>query len=160
MKNKKLAIFFLLPLVIFIWGMFLFKLFKAFYPVSTPVETAMIKSVPELDREIMPDTFSIQGKYRDPFLGTISTNQHLSVTNAGGSARKVVKIDEKINWPSVAYKGLIKNQKSHKQLAMIFINGKNNLMNSEDEREGLILKSITRDSVEVVFQNRKKWIKK
>ncbi len=158
MKDKKVMIYFLLPLVIFIWGSFLVRLFKGFYPdVGTKIISGV--NVPaKMKENNLPDTFSIIANYRDPFLGKSVSMNSGKVVRAIPVVKKAPEV--KIPWPLIAYKGMMKNAKANKKLAVVSISGKSNLMNSGDLINGIALENIEKDSIEVAFQNETKWVKK
>ena len=65
-----------------------------------------------------------------------------------------------MKWPSLAYGGMIKNQKSDKSLAMIKVQGKDKLMKEGDVIGKLQIEKIYADSIKVSYDNHKKTISK
>ena len=104
------------------------------------------------------DTFSISANYRDPFLGRmISVNANSIQKN---ETPKVEKVIQQIKWPTIIYNGMIKNQKSKKELALVQIGGKDNIMKAGETAEGIKIQKIYKDSIEVVFEKEKKAVRK
>jgi len=105
------------------------------------------------------DTFSIVANYRDPFLGKmISINK--PVFNSLTKIAKTQKTIQSVQWPLIVYNGMIKNQKSNKQVVMVQINGQSNLMREKEIFAGIELMKIYKDSIEVGYQKQMKIIKK
>ncbi|MFY9310325.1 MAG: hypothetical protein WAQ28_14870 [Bacteroidia bacterium] len=168
MKNKKLT-YILIPLVAGLWGTILYKIFHTVnnknndFVINANILTGSMKS------ESAIDTFTINPDYNDPFLGkgikkpVPSGDQIPAVVNT-----TQVKKPEKqapaqpalANWPGIIYNGIVKNQKSNKQLAMIQVNGQASIMQEGDVTMDLKLLHITKDSIELMFQNEKKIFKK
>lgn len=166
MKNKKL-LYLLLPLTIGLWGVIIFKIVNSASGIEG-VENQDKIVFQKSDGLTMPDTFSIICNYPDPFLGKTTPKQYRSPANSVTSAAKakdVVKEKKKaaittLVWPEVVYKGIIKNQKSNKQLALLQINGKSNAMKMGESYENIELIRIFKDSIEVKFGKEKKYVKK
>lgn len=158
MKNKK-ATYILLSIVAAIWGIIVYKIFSTVgskesiqqenisYSSMLPVKTAI-------------DTFSIIANYRDPFLGkmTLSPSEN---DKPKTSVKKIEKpAPEPLKWPSIVYRGMIKNQKTGKQLYLLTIDKQDNMMKPGEMISDIELKRVYRDSVEVVFKKEKRTIKK
>lgn len=157
MKNKKL-LYVLIPGTLFVWGMIIFKVFNTVHTeANTVVQHAELITA---DDEIKCDTFSIHPVYRDPFLGKKNK------MNDPGSVQTATKITKpKIApvitaWPKIVYSGIIKNQKSNKQLALLQINGQSNMMKVGEEAYGVQLLKVFKDSIEVEFLKEKKFVSK
>src|ERR1051325_867816 len=157
MRNKK-ALYVLLPVVILIWGIIIYKFYKAFnsdeeiqqnnfsFSSLSPVKTTV-------------DTFSILADYRDPFLGKIAATP--SSSDKPKNQTKVEKSKpEPIVWPAIIYKGMIKNQKTGKQLYLVTINNQDNMMKPGDVFAEVELKKTFKDSIIVLYRKETKTIKK
>ncbi len=81
-------------------------------------------------------------------------------TNSTTPAIKAEKATTIINWPSLSFGGIIKNQKSGKQLAIVKINGQENIMREGDTIEGILLLKVSMDYIEVSFEKEKKIVSK
>ena len=150
----------LLPLVALIWGIIFFRIFSSF---NEPIIDNQFHDVEVKTNETLaPDTFHILADYRDPFLGNVISTNESSQKNT--EVKKIVTVPKPIvqavKWPSVVYGGIIKNQKSQKQLVMMQVGGQDNLMRQGDEKGGVQLVKIYKDSIEVSFQKEKKIIRK
>ena len=158
MKNKK-AIYILLPLVAIIWGIIIYKVFSAIGSKAIePSDNFSYSSMLPVKTSI--DTFSIIANYRDPFLGKMMV--HSSENDQ--PAKPVIKIEKPkpvpAQWPSIAYHGMIKNQKTGKQLYLVKINNTDNMMKRGEIISDVELKETYKDSIEVVFKKEKRMIRK
>lgn len=158
MKNKKL-LYILIPGTLFVWGMIIYKIFNTVHTEeNTVVQHAELITAND---EIKCDTFSIHPVYRDPFLGKKNkindpgTGQAVKLTVVKPTIVPVVTV-----WPKIVYSGIIKNQKSNKQLALLQINGQSNMMKVGEEAYGVQLLKVFKDSIEVGFLKEKKFVSK
>ncbi len=167
MKNKKLT-YVLIPLVLLVWGTIIYKIVKV--ANNDDDSSKMYKStfMENEGNELLSDTFSIHPNYRDPFIskrtkGATSPENsiHSPATPNSNEINKSIALPSSSGrWPAIVYSGLIKNQKSNKQLALIQIDGKANIMKTGDIMEQIELTKIFRDSIEVKFYKEKKIIKR
>ncbi len=160
MKSKK-GVYFLLVVVLAIWGSVIYKLFFQNkggddYVMNRPV------FVPEqIDLTSLNDTFFIHPNYRDPFLGK-GIEKHIK-TSASVSVIKPLEkptVVSTLKWPAVAFHGLIRNQKSNKQIALVQIEGHTYNMTPGDIQSGIELKRCFKDSVQLLFNMEKRTVKK
>ncbi len=106
---------------------------------------------PEVDRsfvleQIKPkDTFSIKADYRDPFLGTIHIKKKRT-------KNKITKTSPKIQFPSIAYTGLITDQQNKQHVFFVTINNTQYLMQSKSEKDGVTLLTGSKSSIKVRYK--------
>ncbi|MES2141095.1 MAG: hypothetical protein V4511_15420 [Bacteroidota bacterium] len=164
MKNKKL-LYILIPVVLLVWGVIIYRIFNV---VNGSNSNEVLKSViiENVNNENLIDTFSIHPNYRDPFISkrakkTTSENKVVSAITKPDIIKKVTNTVPVSNkWPNIVYNGLIKNEKSNKQLALVQINGQANILQLGNVAEGVELTKIFRDSIEVKFNLEKRYIRK
>lgn len=161
MKNKK-AIYILLPAVILIWGLVAYRIYSS---VSDEKNIPITQSNIFAEKPaIVNDTFSIHNNYRDPFLDKTNLWQAQEIGNSNPVKQtevvKEVKQAEVIRWPVILFSGLVKNQKSNKQIVLMTINGTSHLMKQGEQIAGISLTKVYKDSVEVTYEKEKKVIKK
>ncbi len=166
MKNKKFT-YVLIPVVLIVWGMIIYRLFN-----GTNSGLAINKNENKLFEknvnETMADTFSIRGNYKDPFLSKRSQRnqiQETTIKQPTTNETKKLKPEAKNNkslvtWPNVVFSGLIKNQKSNKQLALLQIDGKADIMQVGDTKSNIKLLKTSHDSIEISFNAEHKVIRK
>ena len=147
LKNKN-ALYLLVPLFILIWGVIGHRIYKGMNndDLELFVEEANLELVVEM---LEPDTFSIIADYRDPFLGKIRSSKPKAVTPKKKQAPIVKKPEPVLRWPSIVYGGMIKNQKTGKLVAMVKINGKDNLLSIGNVVSEVILLKVYPDSITV-----------
>lgn len=155
MKNKK-AIYILVPLLIAIWGGIAYQVMTF---SSTEIAPSSSLNIPILAIEpTIFDTFSIYANYRDPFLG--KTIEEKKTVIPAKTKVVVPEVKANIPWPKVSYGGVIKNQKSSKQLYLVQVNGNDNIMKEGDVVEKIQLVKAWKDSIQLVYQKEKKVVLK
>lgn len=165
MKNKKLR-YILIPAVVIIWGLVLYKVFS--YTDDTPE----FNFNSNIDNEILQnnsvvDTFSLIADYRDPFLGNQSTFKSYSPSiesSNNNTQNKSVEIKKtnnqqtvtNIRWPQVKYGGLVINQNSDKKVGIMQLNGKKHLIEENKDYDNITIQRIFEDSVLISYMNNSK----
>jgi hypothetical protein len=99
--------------------------------------------------------------YPDPFLKT--ENKPAPIQTGSRPLQNPIKKIEKpvvpvtnFEWPTVQYKGLIQNQSNPtKLLALLVINGKEQIVKKGEKIEFLIINNIDKDKVEIVHEKEK-----
>lgn len=159
MKNKKL-IYVLLPAVLAIWGIVFYRIFNA---VGGDEPGNALNEHNEKAAQVTSytDTFTISTDYRDPFMGKLAVENRPRTFVSSPPKRVDPKPQPvQVPWPTLGYSGMIKNQKSAVQLAMLQVNGQNYTLKAGQSAEGVQILQIYRDSVEVTFQKEKRIIRK
>jgi hypothetical protein len=164
MKDKKSTII-LITAVGLVWGFALFQLISSFFGKNEPV----VKKAEYSDQSTLnldDDSFELELNYRDPFLGKVFTERIVTPHKVAinGPVSKVVKpepeIKKVVDLSFIKYIGLIKNQKSGKQVSLLAIHGKDYFMlEGQTEKEITLLKNMI-DSVQIKYQNSNYYIKK
>jgi hypothetical protein len=160
MKNKKLT-YFLLPLVILIWGIIIYKIIINLKGnnddfIVNPVKTQNSPSF------LPPDTFNLISNYRDPFLGNMADNfsDGNDISMSDNNDYIIIDPSEGIPWPKFVYCGIIKNNEVNKEVIIVRINGKEYLMTVNDIIENVKLVKVFKDSIKVTFNKESKYIRK
>jgi hypothetical protein len=155
MKNKK-SIYFLLPLVLVIWGLLIYKFVT--YRTSIPDVPTFQPDLTQRPIQLAEhDTFSINTDYRDPFLGKLYKTSELRRSTDQTIKQKVSqKIDV---WPDVRYKGIVSDVKSKKRIFLVVVNGRNNMMQIGQTKDEVMLKSGDSKEVVLVYKKNVKRIK-
>jgi hypothetical protein len=152
----------MLPIVFLVWGIVFYQLYLYFFSTSTYV-TEKAEVVVNVD-EIKKDTFSIVANYRDPFLGENIRLTQSKTTNNQSSQPKVQKniapkpIDTP--WPTIEYKGMIKNNNSEKRVGIVGLNNKEYLVKEGEVLNGVKFMVISKELIQVSFQKEQKTISK
>ncbi|MDB5137823.1 MAG: hypothetical protein JWP37_4426 [Mucilaginibacter sp.] len=159
MKNKKLT-YLLGVIVLAVWGMIIYRIFAAVGGSDDNIQTTAIKTVkePYNDFNIPKDTTHLLLNYRDPF-GLIKfkdTTETIVGKHNNGNIPLMAK--PAINWNFIQYSGYIRNPASKKLIALVSINGKNEMLSEGDTRDHVKLIKNLRDSIKVGFGGKTKFI--
>lgn len=152
----------MLPIVFLVWGIVFYQLYLYFF--STPTYVTEKTEVEVNVDEIKKDTFSIVANYRDPFLGENIRLTQPKTTNNQSSQPKVQKniaqkpIDNP--WPTIEYKGMIKNNNSEKRVGIVGLNNKEYLVKEGEVLNGVKFMVISKELIQVSFQKEQKTISK
>ena len=65
-----------------------------------------------------------------------------------------------LKWPSINYYGLVKRKSSKNELVLLKVSGKTYYANKRDKIGELTLKRVMRDSIELEYNNERKFFKK
>lgn len=158
---KKKLTYLMLPVVIGIWGIIFYRIF--FTGGNDPVSTIAKNSIPAGPADkVSADTFTLIADYRDPFLGKplITTAPTTGRKIIDNPAKKISPLPVSTTWPAVSYSGMIRNQASADQLAILQVNGQSFMARTGEIVQGLKVMKIYRDSVEIAFGNDRKFFKK
>lgn len=146
MKNKK-NIFFLLPIVLIIWGGVIYQFFSIASPAETQKETITGFSIKPLDIKERKN-ITIDVNYRDPFLGKMYVEQKKTIV----TPKKTPKIVEVVNWPTITYKGLISDSKKKNKIFLMIIGGETFYMKKGDLKNEVLLKDGNNESVTIIYK--------
>lgn len=137
MKNRKL-LYILLPAVVIIWGLILVKVLS--WMNGDKQEQAISVSLPPgRGSNAVPDTFSLQLNYADPF--TLQPVFRGSEQYPGTVVKAVIK------WPDVMHFGTLTTGKHRTQFATLQINGVVRLMKPGDTCCGIQLMKVKCNAV-------------
>ncbi len=147
--------------VALVWGYLVkskFGLFETEELIDTSFVGTNIHSAKPYDK----DTFKLKLVAKDPFLGgkrfITKTNSNLKPNlQPQLKAPSILKIKK---WPNIAYFGYVKNRTKGKQACLVQINSHTSKMFLGSIHNEVILKSIFKDSIRVVFQGEVKTIVK
>ncbi|QSB27648.1 hypothetical protein [Flavobacterium sp. CLA17] len=168
MVKKKINII-LIVVVLGLWGSVFYKTINRFFTskelaVNNPAGSATVKF-----NQINKDTFALENVNRDPFLNkqvqeVVSRPQRQYVPNSNHSGALVKKataaptIKHLIVWPAISYHGYIKDSRG--EMVILKIDSKMFRLRKNDLVDGLMIKKISSDSLEVDFNKEKKIIKR
>lgn len=170
MQNKKGLTTVLLIVVGLIWGLVFYRIFSGMDSGSG--NSGISKKVAFIAPEkIEEDTFTLTLKYRDPFLGKSEQASFTSSNYSNNDApviskpKAVIAPKEKppevaMDWSFIRYIGSVKNQATGKQVALISIRDKEDVLEEGMTKDGVKILHRTKDSVEVEYTGLKKWIRR
>lgn len=141
-----------MPIVLFVWGGVLYQVFSFTNTdkiIPNEKNEFTIKPLKIKERQ----TFSINVNYRDPFLGKMYTPKKASTVQAKSTkGNKQPKPQDILVWPTVAYKGMISDNKEKKKVFILIIDGKNHYMKIGDTQNEIFLKEGDKESVYIIYK--------
>lgn len=162
-KNKKLT-YLLICAVTAVWGIIIYKvLFKESEADYEPKFNAVKEAQEPYDQYLVKeDTFKLALNYRDPFLGGVSApneNKNTSSTVPVQANFNPPPPPPPIDWSLIKYSGYIVNPATKKLVAILAINGREQMIAEGETFEGVKLLQNRKDSILVSWQGKKKYIK-
>lgn len=142
-KNKNIKI--LLPVVIIIWGLLIYKIVDAFSS-DTIQTTGSIKNDFTPPPKISKENFELQPIERDPFFGTMYQKKKVQQT------QPINKKKESITWPQIQYLGVVSDKESTASVYIININGIQYLFSKEQTWAEVTLLSGTSNTVSLKYK--------
>lgn len=104
----------------------------------------------------LPDTFSIQRNYPDPFINEIISEPQ--IVSQPDSKKKIIpapKLEPPVVlWPNISFAGTVSSKGD--LVGLVKINGKNHLLRLNEVCEGVSVKALYRDSVLLYYNNEAK----
>jgi len=157
-KNKRIN-YLLIPLVILIWGIIIYKIFFTNKSYSTN-QSQIILSQKNKIKPLANRTYKLTLNYLDPFLkGEVDTEviDEVNDNNYYGYNTDQLTGNNYIQWPAVKYFGLSQNNKS--KVGWLNIDGKSILVHNGDEHNNVYVKKIMGDSILLQFKGEFKTFK-
>jgi hypothetical protein len=146
-NNKNIKI--LLPLVVIVWGILLYKVIDGFTSdevlLSQTTKSSFV--APKIQQK---DTFSLLPLESDPFLGTMYNKSIRTNTNKGS------KTKEEVLWPSISYFGIVDDKDSKSSVYVIGINGKQHLLKRGDTIQKLKVLKGSKEAVYIQYKGKTK----
>jgi hypothetical protein len=158
MKNKKLT-YFLIFVVALVWGLIIYRIFAAASGDDDIIPVTSGKPAKEVynDFSIPKDTTKLLLNYRDPF-GLVPFKDTTKMIPVHQHTIALSKPVPAINWSFIQYSGYIRNPTSKKLIALVIINGKNEMLSEGDTKEQVKLLKNLRDSIKISFNGKTKYI--
>jgi len=153
LKNKRFT-YILLVVVGFIY-------FKLFVRISSNISEETELPIAQIDQMKLDDirvkkSFRLKANYQDPFLKNSRIVQKTASNldpNAPPPAPKPKKEKPVVFWPAIKYYGIVQKTSSKKPRALISIDGTMyKIYTNEEIFDGIVIKSIKRESMVVSFQ--------
>jgi hypothetical protein len=153
MRNKKMT-FFLIPLVILIWGILFIRLYKNFGPKGNLLKNYSHETTAKIIVE--NDTvMRLKLNYPDPFLKT----KERKLNSVGHSSNEISNNKSIVNWPVIEYHGFL-GKNSTEATGLLKIGESNLLVKQNLVYSGIKIHSITKDSIYVEYEKEKRWLLK
>lgn len=165
MKNKNIT-YLLLAVVGLVWGTIIYRFITTLSQENAPIENISYQKI-KTPQSLVPDSFILFANYRDPFLGrqfaTVNTYnpQTIRVKPIKNIKKpEVLPVKSIIDWSFIRFSGIIKNKNTGKEVALISINGKEQMAGLNSVLENVTILSFSKDSLHVFYQGEKKTIRK
>lgn len=166
MAKKKINIV-LIVVVLGLWGSVFYKTINQyFFTKETQANTTYSSGKIEFS-QINKDTFALEKVSRDPFLNkqtvevvSYPKKQYTSNTSTVAKKPKPATIQPRqlTVWPAISYHGYIKDSRG--EMVIIKINQKMFRLRKDALADGIIVKKISSDSLELDFNKERKVIKR
>ncbi|MEM0578688.1 hypothetical protein [Flavobacterium polysaccharolyticum] len=158
----------LILIVLTVWGLVATKALKNYFFLDKKINHKESQISNLKINQIKKDTFFINPIDRDPFLNKESTikthslpqkklfkSSYIKKKSKPEIIKNVVVVNS--NWPSITYHGYINSKdKKNELLLLININKKLHKLKLNEPSEGIIVKNVYKDSIEICFNKEKK----
>lgn len=144
-----------------------FIYFKLFVRISSNISEDAAPPVAQIDQMQIEDlqskkSFHLKANYPDPFLKNPRIAQKNASNidpNAPPPAPKPKKEKTVVYWPNIKYYGIVQKSSSKKPRALISVDGEMYKIYPDEEIfDGLMIKSIKRESITIYYQKEIKMI--
>jgi hypothetical protein len=157
LKNKK-AIYILIPLNLFIWGFFAYRIYSAFGEEKQVKVSGSEHLIVKKSLNSNKEKHRFDLSYDDPFLKAESKQKYPKALNHQMAVKTGFNSKEQLSGPSVIskseskkpeikYMGLIKNSSTGIAHAIISLNGQSLIVKKGQVSDGITFKQITKDSL-------------
>ena len=165
MKNKKVT-YLLLPLVIIVWGLIIYRIF--FEGKTKPENiSAVAKPLIKESAKEEKSTYKLIANYRDPFLSNIKqsvvkteNNKEKEENNRTTNLRRRRTNISRTRWPEISYGGFVEGDKDQKITILLNIKNRDYLAQEGDTVDNIFIKAFYGDSLLVVYNKEEKTLKK
>lgn len=168
MKNNKKTIYILAPLVLFIWGMIVYRILNF---SSDDEEMQISKGIGvNISNDNQIDTFKLYLSYSDPFLSKdylfqrdIQEDFNEEEEDKNGKVQAETAFKNPLQnafWPKIEFLGIAMNTQDGKKVVVVTINKKEYLMSENDAYENVKLIEVFKDSLIMEFNNEKQTFKR
>lgn len=150
--KSKTSLYILLPVVLIIWGLLIWRIVGAFSEevYSLPPAPITLSSPHNI---ILKDTFSLLEVDRDPFL-------NISYKKQGPIKKSAVVKTKEVEWPSISYLGLVTETGVSSGIHIVKINEQQFLLKPGNEAEGVKLLRTNGNTVSLAYRGTRKEFKK
>jgi hypothetical protein len=163
MKQNKKMVYVLIPAVILVWGMIIYKILKVTDGSSKAYKPAAVKAI-EGPANALDETYHLVLNYRDPFFGkqanapttTLSTKPKVSSGNLNNAANDMTDRDMPNEFASrITYHGIIDNPGQGSRVGLMTYQGKRVLVRKDDNIDGFRVLDVKPGQILVSFDNKK-----
>ena len=160
--KKKLNIV-LLVLVLSLWGTVIYKYVKQYFIKNEALNFTTATNYTVKNEILKKDTFEMKKIDKDPFLGNYTGEVKVVIPNSNAIKKDVKKEPQKAIYkalfPSVSYYGYIKSIDKSQELVLLSVDGKFSRLHLNQDRNGLQVTVLNKDSIKVCYNNESKWFR-
>lgn len=165
MKNKK-AVYFLLPVVLFIWSAIFYRIYTG---TGSETEAGYRNTSMAGDHYELPEKkeYSLLLDYPDPFSAGYAVPKTTVKPKAGKEQRKKIPDVKKeqapkagYDWRGVSFLGTIENSDKKKSLALLKVDGTSYMLSEGVLQDGMEVLWMSTDSVQIKIGKETAYIKK
>ena len=147
LKNKKIT-YLLIVLAALIWGLIFYKIYSKIGGEKR-TEKNFLPSVVSVEMGQRDSVFTLSLDYADPFLKGAGQSNDTPVMNAN--------IPRIVSWPLVEFRGLLTNSSKSESTGLLKIQNTNLLAKLGKVYSAIRVRTITRDSIFLEYQNENRW---
>jgi hypothetical protein len=170
--DKKLRTRILIAIVAIVWVYNIYRTYENYQVKEEMASSDTGYQLPSFSPLMFnKDSFDLELPGIDPFLkkpskklssNSVSTGIAQNSISPSKNKKKPPKVvvNESVQWPSIKYFGFVKNRNKENELCLVQINGRNHKLSKGDRFAEVLISSVYRDSIQVVFAGEEKTIKK
>jgi hypothetical protein len=165
MKNKK-SVYILLPVVVLVWSAILYQVYEG----AGDAPAYQYRRSPEADSLtgiVEKKSYQLYLNYPDPFRGALRaekrTVQQAAVVPAQPKQEPALPEEpqpETFDWNRLRYKGMVEHKERKKPVALLEFDGKSYMLSQGSSQDNIMVKKISKDSVEVIIGQESAFIRK
>lgn len=161
---KKKVNIVLLLFVLCLWGTVLYKYVNQYFIKDEPLPFTASTNFTTTNEILKKDTFKLDNVMRDPFLGGYQVEQKRMPSKKIFSRKIMKNPPSKVIYsplfPSVRYFGYIKSiDNKTPETILLSANGKFLRLHLNENKDGLKVTTLTKDSIKVSYNKESKWIR-
>ena len=158
MKHKK-NLYFLVPAVLFIWGVIIYRIVDFTAEGETDL-TPSTYVMPLRERQ-ESEHYQLKAWYPDPFLKQLTDNQ---IDTNEEEVTEVVPTSQEVAVPEspldIQYRGFINESGTDARIALLVIAGKEVFLKSGEVYQVITIDRIRSDSLSIIYEGNVRWFKK
>lgn len=153
MKSKT-TLWILIPAVLGIWGAIGWQVYAAMKGDGDNSAHKLITTETNVNKPIVPDTFSLLLDYPDPFAAqNAKPKVNVKAQSQITQPKTTAPVPEQTQWPNIVYSGLVKQPSSGKMLGFLSVNGVSYFVKEGDEVGGVRVLTINPNHITVRWNN-------
>lgn len=165
MKNNKKTVYILLPVVVLVWSAIVYQFYmgegeEPAYQYRQGLLADSLAAVPEKVE------YELYLNYPDPF-GKVSARVQQPVRNEVSPERQSQEQEfdpmfeePGFDWNRVIFKGMVEHGGKKNKVALLEMDGKSYMLSKGSEEDGIYVKTLSKDSIEVEIGEESAFIRK